>query len=89
MVWLLAEGETWRQQRRMLQPAFSHARLRTLDTMIVKAAQAMLARWQRHYQAGQAIDISREMASLTLTVTTQALFGIDLGEEVNAIGEMG
>ncbi len=82
-----SEGETWRQQRRMLQPAFSHARLRTLDTMIVKAAQAMLARWQRHYQASQAIDISREMASLTLTVTTQALFGIDLGEEVNAIGE--
>lgn len=82
-----SEGETWRQQRRLMQPAFHHSRLKSLDTMIVSAAQVMLARWQESYQAGQPIDIAREMASLTLTVTTQALFGVDLGAEVNTIGE--
>ena len=28
------------------------------------------------------------MAALTLTVTTRALFGVDLGEEVRAVGEI-
>ena len=37
--------------------------------MIVQAAQEMLARWQRSYAEGQPVDIAREMAALTLTVT--------------------
>ena len=82
-----SEGETWRQQRRLMQPAFHHTRLEALDGMIVAAAQEMLSRWEGRYAAGQPVDIAREMASLTLTVTTRALFGVNLGEEVNAIGE--
>jgi cytochrome P450 len=82
-----SEGETWRWQRRLMQPAFHHTRLEALEPMIVEAALGMLERWERSYAASQPIDIAREMASLTLTITTRALFGIDLGEEVNAIGE--
>ncbi len=85
---LTAEGEVWRKQRRMLQPAFHHARIERLDEMIVDAAQTMLEKWQRAYQAGQPVDVAREMAALTLTVTTRALFGVDLGEEVRAVGEI-
>jgi enediyne biosynthesis protein E7 len=82
-----SEGEAWRQQRRMMQPAFHHTRLEALDTMIIAAVQPMLRRWQAQYAANQPVDIAREMASLTLTVTTRALFGVDLGDEVNQIGE--
>jgi len=81
------EGETWRQHRRLMQPAFHHGRLEALDGMIVKAADEMLSRWERRYAEGLPVDIAREMASLTLTVTTRALFGVDLGDEVNTIGE--
>jgi cytochrome P450 len=82
-----SEGETWRWQRHLMQPSFQHTRLKMLDTMIVTIAQTMLERWQQKYESNQVIDIAREMASLTLNVTTQALFGVDLGEEVNVIGE--
>jgi cytochrome P450 len=85
---LTSEGEVWRKQRRMLQPAFHHARLERLDEMIVDATQSMLKNWQRAYDAGQPVDVAREMAALTLTVTTRALFGVDLGEEVRAVGEI-
>jgi cytochrome P450 len=81
------EGETWRQHRRLMQPAFHHGRLEALDGMIVKATDEMLGRWERRYAEGLPVDIAREMASLTLTVTTRALFGVDLGDEVNTIGE--
>ena len=83
---LTSEGEVWRKQRRLMQPAFHHQRLEKLDGLITGAAGAMLERWGAAAEAGQAIDIAREMASLTLTITTKALFGIDLGEDVNSVG---
>jgi cytochrome P450 len=85
---LNSEGETWRSQRRMMQPAFHHTRIEKLDTMVVEAAQAMLNGWQRAFDANQPIDIAREMAALTLTITTRALFGVDLGDEVREVGEI-
>src|SRR5512140_1939621 len=85
---LTSEGETWRKQRRMMQPAFHHTRLEQLDCMITDATGAMLDGWQRLYEEGRPIDLPREMAALTLTVTTRALFGVDLGDEVRAVGEI-
>jgi len=83
-----SEGETWRKQRRMMQPAFHHTRIEKLDGMIVEVAQSMLDRWQHAFESNQPIDIAREMAALTLTVTTRALFGVDLGDEVRELGEI-
>lgn len=85
---LTSEGETWRRQRRMMQPAFHDSRIEGFDGMIVEAAGSMLELWQRAYELNQPIDIAREMAALTLTVTTRSLFGVDLGDEVRAVGEI-
>ena len=85
---LTSEGETWRKQRRMMQPAFHHTRIEKLDGMIVDATQSMLDVWQRAFESNQPIDIAREMAALTLTVTTRSLFGVDFGDEVREIGEI-
>ncbi len=85
---LTSEGETWRKQRRMMQPAFHHTRLEKLDGMIVEAAQSTVERWERFYADDQPVDIAREMAALTMTVTTRALFGVDLGDEVREVGEI-
>jgi cytochrome P450 len=71
-----------------MQPAFHHTRLERLDGLIVEATQAMLEKWQQRYEQGQPVDIAREMAALTLTVTTRALFGVNLGERVNTVGEI-
>ena len=83
-----AEGETWRKQRRMMQPAFHHTRIEKLDSLIVEVAHSMLDRWQLAYETNQPVDIAREMAALTLTVTMRSLFGVDLGDEVHKLGEI-
>ena len=85
---IVAEGETWRKQRRMMQPAFHHTRIEKLDSLIVEVAHSMLDGWQHAYESNQPIDIAREMAALTLTVTTRSLFGVDLGDEVRELGEI-
>jgi len=72
----------------MMQPAFHHTRIEKLDGVIVEATLSMLDRWQHSYESNQPVDIAREMAALTLTVTTRALFGVDLGEEVREVGEI-
>jgi cytochrome P450 len=85
---ITAEGDTWRWQRRLMQPAFHHTRLERLDGLIVEATQAMLENWQQQYEKGQPVDIAREMAALTLTVTTRGLFGVNLGDRVKTLGEI-
>jgi len=85
---ITAEGDAWRRQRRMMQPSFHHTRLQRLDQLIVQATQDMLEAWQGQYEQGQPVDIARAMATLTLTVTARALFGVNLGERVNTVGEI-
>ncbi len=82
------EGDEWRERRRLMQPNFHIDRLEPLDGMIVQAASDMLDRWQERFDAARPIDIPREMAALTMRITCQALFGVDLHEEVYAIGEL-
>ena len=83
-----SEGDLWRRQRRMMQPSFHASRLAPMDKIVVLAAQSMLDEWQYCYEQGQDVDVSREMAALTLNITTRALFGVDLADETREIGEI-
>ncbi len=80
---LTSEGEVWRKQRRLMQPAFHQQRIAGLGGLIVSATTALLERWQDQ----PVVNIASEMASLTLTITTKALFGIDIGEGVSTVGQ--
>ncbi len=82
------EGDAWLHQRRLMQPSFHHSRLELLDGMIVQAAEDMIARWQDFYEQGQPVEITREMAGLTMTITARALFGVDIGDAVDRLGEI-
>ena len=83
---LTSEGETWRRQRRLMQPAFHQQRLATLDKIITERVEIMLKSWELAYQKGESILIAHEIAALTLAITTKILFGIDLGEEIGRVG---
>lgn len=82
------EGDAWLRQRRLMQPAFHHTRLDKLDKLIIQATEDMLEHWQTLAEGGEPVDMAREMAALTMTITSRALFGVDLGDEVKAIGEI-
>lgn len=64
-------GETWRQQRRMLQPAFLRAAHAGFADAMRAATEARLARWD----AGGVVDLASEMSALTLDIVLRALFG--------------
>jgi cytochrome P450 len=73
---LTSEGERWRRQRRMVQPAFSRARLIEYSAVMAEEAAQLLERLPR----AKPLDISREMNALTLRIVTRTLFGLTLEE---------
>jgi len=84
---LTSEGEVWQKQRRLMQPAFHHKRLESLDSAITARTAEMLARWETACRRGEPVLIAQEMAALTLSIVTEILFGVDLGDDVRLIEE--
>jgi cytochrome P450 len=75
---LTADGESWKRERRLLQPAFHRARIDALAGMIVDETDAMLDRWRA--EGRERVDVAAEAMRLTLTVTGRALFGQDVSD---------
>jgi cytochrome P450 len=81
-----SEGEYWRRQRRLAQPAFSRPRLIRYAQVMVEATSGMLARWERAAGPGNAINISAEMSHLTLAIAGLTLFSRDPSQEADVVG---
>jgi len=73
---LTSDGDRWRRQRRLVQPAFSRQRLVEYSTAMVDEAMLAAERLGR----GGRFDMSREMNALTLGIVTRTLFGQKLEE---------
>ena len=74
---LLSDGETWRKQRELAQPAFLMSRLSGLSELMVDYTEDMLADWS----SGDVVDVEIEMARLTVKIIVEAMFGSTIGDE--------
>lgn len=70
---LTADGELWREQRRIVAATFSPAAVEAQRAMFVQAARAAMARWRD----GERRDMAAEATRTTMTVIALALFGGD------------
>jgi cytochrome P450 len=75
---LTSEGELWRKQRRVIQPAFAAKRIAQQDALIAEEALALVARL-RENDDDEPVDILSEMTQLTLGVLGRVLLEADLG----------
>lgn len=78
------DGDFWKRQRRLVQPAFHTKRIGAYAQVMVDHAQALMARWQD----GQTYDIDQEMTRLTMGIVSKTLFDADVSDEANEISEM-
>lgn len=74
---LLAEDETWKRQRRMLNPGFRHGRYAAYAAVMREEAEAAMAAWGD----GERLDLAAEMAAVTLRIAVRTLFGRGLDDE--------
>lgn len=85
---LTSEGETWRQQRRLVQPMFAKRYLTNFTAQMTQAtAEVLEGEPFAHLPEGETVDVSEVMMALTLDIVGRALFGADLsGETARKVG---
>ncbi|HEX8181468.1 MAG TPA: cytochrome P450, partial [Pyrinomonadaceae bacterium] len=82
---LVSDGDFWRRQRRLAQPAFQRQRLGTYAPAMTAATEQMLARWATLAARGAVFDVAQEMMRLALHIIGLTVFGTDLTAESDAI----
>jgi cytochrome P450 len=80
---LTSEGDTWRQHRRIMSPAFKH--ISRFAPQITEEITAMLARWDR-LSPWESIEVTAQMMRLTLIIIARVMFSFDAEDDVAAIG---
>ncbi len=76
-----SNGDFWRRQRRLVQPAFHTQRISAYaDTMVNYALQRM-----DDWRDGQVLDVDEEMMQLTLLIVGRTLFDADASTTVNQV----
>ncbi len=74
---LLSEGEFWKEMRQLAQPAFAPDRIDELTEMMATRAESLVEDWSH----GEVRDIEVEMATVTVEIIVDAMFGTELGPE--------
>jgi cytochrome P450 len=77
-----SEGELWRRQRRLAQPAFQLDQIQRYSTVMVDYAGRMLDAWQ----PGETRDVHAEMMRLTLQIVAQTLFSASVDDKAARVG---
>ena len=74
---MASEGEVWRTQRRMIQPAFHHKAIAALSGVIATSNNALLHRWQKAARAKICVNVTRDVSGMILEVVLTSIFGAD------------
>jgi cytochrome P450 len=79
-----SDGDLWKQQRKLMQPAFNHTQIGKYGDIMVTHAQ----RLADSFQDGEVREISADMVKLTLGVVIKSLFGADFTLQAEEIGDL-
>lgn len=81
---LTSEGEEWKRQRRLAQPAFHRQRISGYGDVMVEYTDRMVSRWKQD----EIRDIHRDMMRLTLEIVVKTLFNADISGEADKVGRV-
>jgi cytochrome P450 len=79
---LTSEGEFWRRQRRLAQPAFHRQRISSYGDVMVEYSERKISSWK----AGETRDVHRDMMHLTLEIVAKTLFNADVSGDADRVG---
>ena len=82
---LTSEGDFWRRQRRLIQPAFLRNAVSGFAPLMIESIERFLDEWGRTVD-GRTIDVVPEMMRLGLRIASRTLFSTDISGESDSIG---
>src|SRR5277367_4642525 len=74
---MASEGELWKRQRRMIQPAFNQESIATLIKVIVEVNSGLLRKWQLAAQRNESVNVTHDASSMALEVVLRFSLGDD------------
>ena len=74
---MVSEGDFWRRQRLLIQPAFHRRMMQRFGPLIRDANERRLGSWERAARDGTPIDLTTELSELTLEIVLRSIFGTD------------
>jgi cytochrome P450 len=83
---LTSEGDFWRRQRRLAQPAFHRERLASLNQIMVNEINALIQKWKQ-MPDGAVVNLSREMMQITLKIVCKSLFSSDVDDAIDTVDQ--
>jgi len=81
---LTSEGDFWRRQRRLAQPAFHRQRIGAYGEVMVDYTTRLTSSWRE----GEVRDIHREMMRLTLEIVVKTLFNADVSGDADKVARV-
>jgi cytochrome P450 len=77
-----SEGDFWRRQRRLAQPAFHRQRISSYGDIMVQYTNRAIAKWHD----GEQRNIAKDMTRLTLEIVVKTLFNSDVSNDADHVG---
>ncbi|WP_339949222.1 cytochrome P450 [uncultured Albimonas sp.] len=85
---LTMDGETWRQRRRLISPAFNARAIKGVEAIVARHVEAMLGTWGEAADAGRPVDLTHDVGELAMRIAMEAFFSADMGEDPARIGAL-
>lgn len=83
---LTAQGDLWRRNRRIANPAFTRRAIGGFARTMTTASQELAADWAPRADGRTEVDVALEMNHLALRIAGETLFGQDVGQAQDAVG---
>jgi cytochrome P450 len=74
---LFSNGEPWRKQRRLIQPAFHHSRIQALSEIVARTVREFIS----EFPTGEKIEIYPLMRKLSFSILIHSIFDIELSNK--------
>jgi cytochrome P450 len=74
---MVSEGELWKTQRKVIQPAFHGAAVRQFADVIAEANDELRVRWVEAAAHGRTVNLTRDISHMVLKSTLLTIFGDD------------
>ncbi|HYC06197.1 MAG TPA: cytochrome P450 [Azospirillaceae bacterium] len=82
-----SEGELWKRQRRLMQPAFHKDAIEGMVAIMVRRTRGLMDEWSAAAASGEPLDAFRHLMRLTQRIVVEALFGDDIGADEDRVTE--
>ncbi len=79
-----SEGDFWRKQRRLIQPAFHRERLASFAKIMTDETVEVVEKW-KGLPANSVINLSHDLMELTLKIICKAMFSTDVDEAIEVV----